>query len=122
MYALAIQQDFIARRSASADGSATALSHRYRVELMVEAEELDQQGYVVDIDELQAQFEGIVDEFRDKTLNELPDFEGVNPSLEHFARVLCEKVDEALYAPQLSAISIKLWEDDTAWVAYDVER
>jgi 6-pyruvoyltetrahydropterin/6-carboxytetrahydropterin synthase len=124
MYTLAIQRDFIAQHYHNDEWHDTKYlrSFHYKAELSIDAEELDGQGYIVDFDELGAQFEGVIDAYRDKTLSELPDFEGLNPSIENFSRILCEKMDEALYAPNVIVISIKLWEDDTAWVAYDLER
>ncbi len=125
MYTLSIQREFIAQHFLIGGdlGKESELhSHNYKAELMVEGEELDQHGYLIDIIDLGVQLEGVIDEFRDKSLNELDEFEGMNSSVEHFARVLCEKIDDALYAPNIQAISIKLWENDIAWVAYDLER
>ena len=125
MYALSIQRYFIAQHYLTDEDAGPENephSHHYRVELMIEGEELDSQGYLVDIDELGAQFDGLLDEYRDKILNDLDVFEGLNPSVEHFSRILCEEMDERLYAPNVTAISIKLWENDDAWVAYDLER
>lgn len=125
MYTLSIQRNFIAQHFLTVEdsGSENELhSHNYRIELLVEGEELDQNGYLVDIIDLNTQFDTLLEYFRDKTLNELPEFEGLNPSIEHFSRILCEKMDEALYAPNITAISIKLWEDTIAWVMYDLDR
>ncbi len=125
MYTLSIQREFIAQHfliGGDLGKENEPHSHNYKAELMVEGEELDQHGYLIDIIDLGVQLESVIDEFRDKSLNELDEFEGMNPSVEHFARVLCEKIDEALYAPNIQAISIKLWENDIAWVAYDLER
>ncbi|NOZ71614.1 MAG: 6-carboxytetrahydropterin synthase [Chloroflexi bacterium] len=125
MYTLSIQRNFIAQHFLTVEdsGSENELhSHNYRIELLVEGEELDQNGYLVDIIDLNTQFDTLLEHFRDKTLNELPEFEGLNPSIEHFSRILCEKMDEALYAPNITAISIKLWEDTIAWVMYDLDR
>lgn len=125
MYALSIQRDFIARHYLTVEDAGTENephSHHYKAELLVEGEELDSQGYVVDIEDLGAQFDGLIDEYRDKVLNDLDAFEELNPSIEHFSRILCEEMDERLYAPNVTAISIKLWENDSAWVAYDLER
>jgi len=124
MYTLAIQRAFIAQHyhTAEWDDQKKLKSFRYKVELMIESDELDHQGYIVDFDELGVQFDGVIDEFRDQTLSELPDFDGLNPSVEHFCRILCEKMDDALYAPNVTAISMKLWEGDNVWAAYDLER
>ncbi len=124
MYTLATQREFIAQHyhTDERDDEKKLKSFRYKAELMIEGDDLDQQGYVVDFDELGAQFDGVLDEYRDQTLSELSDFDDLNPSIEHFCRILCEKMDDALYAPNVTAISMKLWENDIAWVAYDLER
>lgn len=124
MYTLAIQREFIAQHYHidEWDDQKKLKSFRYKAELMIEGDELDHQGYLVDFEELGVQFEGVIDDFRDKTLSEVSDFDGLNPSVEHFCRILCEKMDDALYAPNVTAISMKLWEDDGVWVAYDLER
>ena len=125
MYTLAIFADFIAQHHLTVEnaGPENELhSHHYRVEVMLECEELDSNGYVLDIDDLKVQLEGVIATYRDQTLNDLDSFSGLNPSLEHFTRIFCESLDEALYAPNLTAISVKLWEDDVAWIAYDLER
>ena len=86
---------------------------------MLEGEELDSHGFLLDIEDLKIQVDELITSFKDKTLNELPAFEDLNPSLEHFSRILCEQLDDALYAPNITAVSVKLWEDDIAWAAYD---
>jgi 6-pyruvoyltetrahydropterin/6-carboxytetrahydropterin synthase len=60
--------------------------------------------------------------FRDKTLNEIPEFEGLNPSLEHFARIFCQALSSRIESPNLSAITVKMWEDESAWAAFRQER
>jgi len=124
MYTLAIQREFVAQHFHTDEwhDEKYLRSFRYKAELSIDSEELDGQGYIVDFEELGAQFEGVIDEFRDNTLSEVEDFDGFNPSIENFCRILCEKMDEALYAPNVVVISMKLWEEDTAWVAYDLER
>jgi 6-pyruvoyltetrahydropterin/6-carboxytetrahydropterin synthase len=96
-------------------------SHRYVLELLLEGEHLDQHGYLVDIVDVEAQLDQIRAYYRDKTLNDLPEFVGLNPSLEHFARIVCETLSARLRAPNLSALTVKLWESSTAWAAYRAE-
>jgi 6-pyruvoyltetrahydropterin/6-carboxytetrahydropterin synthase len=55
-------------------------------------------------------------------LNDFPEFAGLNPSLEHFARILCTALDERVKASNLSAIQVVLWEHENAWASYRVER
>jgi 6-pyruvoyltetrahydropterin/6-carboxytetrahydropterin synthase len=93
-------------------------SHRYVLELLLEGSSLDEHGYLVDIVAVEAQLEQMQAEYRDKTLNELPEFTGLNPSLEHFARIVCETLWARLKAPNLDALTVKMWESPTAWAAY----
>lgn len=125
MYTLSLTRDFIAQHFLIGGdwGAENQLhSHHYRVEVMIEGEELDSHGYLIDIVDFQTQLDDLVASYADKTLNDLPGFEGLNPSLERFCRQFCEEIDEKLYAPNITAISVKLWENQMAWAAYDLER
>lgn len=125
MYTLSLQRDFIAQHYLiGGDWGAENQphSHHFKIEVMIEGEELDSHGYLIDSVDFQAQLNDLVTAYADKTLNDLPGFEGLNPSLERFCRQLCEEMDEKLYAPAITAISVKLWENPTTWAAYDLER
>jgi 6-pyruvoyltetrahydropterin/6-carboxytetrahydropterin synthase len=93
-------------------------SHDYAVEVRLEGAALDRHGYLVDIVEIKAQMESLLNYFGERMLNELPEFQGLNPSLEHFARIFCEQLSKRIPSPNLSAVSIKMWEDESAWAAY----
>jgi 6-pyruvoyltetrahydropterin/6-carboxytetrahydropterin synthase len=56
--------------------------------------------------------------YREKTLNNLPEFEGLNPSIEHFARIFCQALADRVRAPNLETITLKMWENEIAWAAY----
>jgi 6-pyruvoyltetrahydropterin/6-carboxytetrahydropterin synthase len=93
-------------------------SHDYQVEVRLEGATLDRHGYLVDIVEIKAQLDALLIYFGKRTLNALPEFQDLNPSLEHFARIFCQSLAERIQAPNLSAITVKLWEDECAWAAY----
>jgi len=42
----------------------------------------------------------------------------LNPSLEHFSRILAEQFCSRLDAPEVEAIEVKMWEDDIAAASY----
>jgi 6-pyruvoyltetrahydropterin/6-carboxytetrahydropterin synthase len=96
-------------------------SHHYRVEVQLEGATLDQHGYLVDIVDIEQNLEALVVRFRDKTLNNLPEFAGLNPSIEHFSRIICQALAEKIQAPNLSVITVKIWENDIAWAGYRQE-
>ena len=60
--------------------------------------------------------------YRDQTLNELPEFDGLNPSIEHFTRIFCEALSERIQAPNIGMVTIKIWENDIAWASYRLTR
>ena len=49
-------------------------------------------------------------------LNDLPEFDGQNPSLERFASILWSRLVPSLPAGLESAV--RLWEDSSAWAGY----
>ncbi len=93
-------------------------SHHYRMEAIFEGEKLDRHGYLLDIAVVKTQLEAVVERFRDKTLNELPELGGQNPGLEPFARVLAESLAGRLDTAGLTGLTIKLWENDEAFATY----
>src|SRR5918912_1582941 len=89
-------------------------SHHYVVELHLEGSDLDQHGYLVDIVRLQSELADLRTAYGDTLLNDLPEFRDLNPSIEHFARILCHRLGRRIAAPNLSAIAVRLWENDSA--------
>ncbi len=60
--------------------------------------------------------------YRDQTLNDLPEFAGLNPSIEHFARILCEALAVHIDAANIDGVAVRLWENDIAWAGYRLTR
>jgi 6-pyruvoyltetrahydropterin/6-carboxytetrahydropterin synthase len=121
MYTVAVMRDFIAQHYlVGGDWGAEneRHSHHYRVEVQLEGPELDRHGYLVDIVDIETNLNALVAYYRDETLNDLPEFAGLNPSIEHLAHILCRALAEHIQASTLSAIAIKVWENDIAWAAY----
>jgi 6-pyruvoyltetrahydropterin/6-carboxytetrahydropterin synthase len=125
MYALAVRRNFIAQHyliGGDWGPENQKHSHHYQVEIILEAEKLDRHGYLVDIVDVEANLEALVDHFRDRTLNELDEFRGLNPSIEHFCRIFCHTLSERISAHQLTALTVKVWENDIAWASYRLQR
>ncbi len=125
MYTLAVRRNFIARHYLiGGDWGPENFpnSHQYVVELQLQASELDQHGYLVDSVDVSKHLDGLVGYFSEKMLNDLPEFEGLNPSLEHFSRILASALDERLSAPNLCGLKLILWENEDAWAAYEIQR
>jgi 6-pyruvoyltetrahydropterin/6-carboxytetrahydropterin synthase len=97
-------------------------SHHYRLEAIFAGDELDQHAYLLDIAVVKEHLGALIARFADKTLNELPEFAGQNPSLELFARVLAEGLARALEPARLrlGSLTAKLWENEEAYATYTV--
>ncbi len=121
MYSVAVKRDFVAQHFLiGGDWGAENdwHSHHYQVEVTLQGPTLDRHGYLVDIVDIESQLEALVAYYRDKTLNELPEFEGLNPSIERFSRLLCEALAGRIRAETLQVVTVVLWENDLAWASY----
>jgi len=125
MYTLGVRREFIARHFLiGGDWGPENFpnSHHYVLELQLEGRELDQHGYLVDIVDLEKRLDDIVNYYREQMLNDRPEFAGLNPSIEHFARILATTLNERIKADNIYAVKVVLWENESAWASYRVER
>ncbi len=125
MYTLAVRRDFIARHFLiGGDWGPENFpnSHHYVLELQLEGRELDQHGYLVDIVEVENQLGELILHYKEKMLNDLPEFKGLNPSLEHFARIFASSLNAQIKAVNITGLKIILWENESAWAAYSIDR
>lgn len=96
-------------------------THEYGLELEVAGPSLDDHDYLVDVDDLRGAVEAFADRHRGRMLNDLPGFEGHNPSIERLARLACERFRERLPTDRLDRITVTVHEDDVASAACTVE-
>ena len=125
MYTLGVRRDFIARHFLiGGDWGAENFpnSHHYILELRLEGTELDRHGYLVDIVDVEKHLDEVVDYYKEQMLNEKPEFSGLNPSIEHFARILATSLSDRITAKNISMIRVVLWENESAWAAFEVDR
>ena len=121
MYTVAVKRDFVAQHFLiGGDWGAENEwhSHHYVVEVQLHGTTLDQHGYLVDIVDIENNLNALVAYFKDKTLNDLPEFAGLNPSIEHFSRIFCHAILERIQAPTLSSLTIKIWENDILFMVF----
>jgi len=121
MYELMVRRDFVAQHFLTVPNCGPENewhSHHFELEVILRGDSLNQHGYLVDIDEVKEALDAIVDRYRDTTLNDLPEFEGLNPSVEHFARIVCHSLNDRLSTATLGGMEVKIWEDDEAWASY----
>ena len=125
MYTLGVRRDFIARHYLiGGDWGPENFpnSHHYVLELRLAGQELDKHGYLVDIVNVEKHLDEIVNYYKEQMLNDKPEFAGLNPSIEHFARILATSLSERINATNITSLKIVLWENESAWAAYTLER
>ena len=125
MYILGVKRDFIARHFLiGGDWGPENFpnSHHYVLELQLEGKDLDQHGYLVDIVDVDRHLDEIVSYYKEQMLNDKPEFAGLNPSIEHFAQILAASLNERIQAANITALKVILWENESAWAAYEVQR
>jgi 6-pyruvoyltetrahydropterin/6-carboxytetrahydropterin synthase len=121
MYRLAITRDFIARHYLiGGDWGAENRehSHAYRLEVVLRGEALDRHGYLADIVEVDRAVGETLARYRDRLLNDLEPFLGLNPSVERFAKAIYDELRGRLESDRL-ALAVTLWENERDWAAYD---
>jgi len=121
MFTLALQRRFEAQHHLiGGDWGAenSPHSHAYLLELRLEGETLNKHGYLVDLLDVEHHLDELLAHYRDADLNSLTEFSGLNPSLEHFARILCISIYKHFKETRLSAVRVRLWENESAWAEY----
>lgn len=124
MYTVAVKRDFVAQHFLIGGdwGAENELhSHHYYLEVQLHGDKLDRHGYLVDIVDIEANLDALVAGFRDKTLNKMPAFDGLNPSIEHFSRILCTELAQRIKPNTLSSIKVQLWENEIAWASFQMD-
>jgi len=94
-------------------------SHRFGIEVEFRGPELNEYGYVADIDAVIEALESVVDGLRDRTLNDIPAFEGLNPSAERLARVVGDRLLDRLDPTAAVDLVVRVREDDIATVTHE---
>ena len=120
MYQLAITRDFIAQHYLTGGDwgkENEKHSHHYRIEVIVEAEQLNQHGYLIDIVDLDEAITAILATYQERTLNDLHAFKGLNPSLERFAQIIWDNLYQRL-GLERTTLTVKLWENEQDWAAF----
>jgi 6-pyruvoyltetrahydropterin/6-carboxytetrahydropterin synthase len=123
MYTVTVREDFVARHFLTVPspppGEGEPHSHHYELELTFAGPELNEFDYLVDIDDVAAALSDLRARYGDALLNDDPAFEGFNPSVERFARVVHRQVAEAVTDETITELAVTVWEDEDAAAAYE---
>lgn len=120
MFTVAVKRHFLARHflvGGDWGSENQEHSHSYALEIRLEGPLLNQHGYLMDIVEVEHLLDNIVATLNGALLNQLPDFNGLNPSIEHLADMCCRWLLRGLTRPPIYAVTVKVFENDTAWAS-----
>ena len=92
--------------------------HNYEVRVEVLAKQLDELGMGLDFEQIkQASHEAIAD-LDHVNLNDLPVFEGQNPTAERVAAIIYQRLSRALSREHARVHAVELWETHDSCVRY----
>ena len=122
MYRLSVSRDFVAQHFLTVPDpgpEGEVHSHHFEVAVRFGGPELNEYGYLVDIDAVNDALDGLEDRYRDALLNDLPEFEGRNPSVERFARLFGDRFVERVSTEMPTELTVRMWEDEDAWASHE---
>lgn len=103
-------------------------AHDYCAEVILEGPRLDRFGYLTDIARVERLLEGILERYRGRILNELPEFSGLNPSLENFCRIVFSTFTSLLGPTagppaaagggDLTRVTVRIFENERDWASF----
>lgn len=122
MFELTVKADFEAAHLIEGyNGKCQRLhGHNWSVEAIVEGKTLDELGMLVDFKILKTELNRVLDEFDHRYLNELKVFENKNPTAEHLAQIIFEKLSVAdIFSNSNATVkAIKIYETPKSCVTY----
>ncbi len=92
--------------------------HNWKVTVTVRAFELDELGMGIDFKELKKQVNLVVDELDHRNLNEMEAFAEINPSSEHIAKFIFDRLKKPLDQQRYKVYSVTVFETDTSGLTY----
>jgi 6-pyruvoyltetrahydropterin/6-carboxytetrahydropterin synthase len=93
-------------------------SHDYRIDVVVERDELDDRGMVCDLDVLEAALGQVVDHVRDADLEIIRPKDAEAVTVEIFARWAYGALAEAVRGGGGSVLRVRVWESPVAFAGY----
>lgn len=92
--------------------------HNWRVDVFVQAENLNEIGLAVDFKDLKDATNYLLEQVEHAFINEVFPFTEINPSSENIAKWLYEGLSKKLNDDNMSVSMVQVWESDTASASY----
>jgi 6-pyruvoyltetrahydropterin/6-carboxytetrahydropterin synthase len=123
MYEVGVSGQFEAAHRLVGDfGPATRVhGHTYRIDVAVRGRELRPDGTLFDITALQGALAVLIGDLHYRDLDEVPGLAGANTTAENVAAYCWRRLADALGGLGLASLRVQLWENPTAYAAFDGE-
>lgn len=120
MFEIGVNGEFEAAHSLTGDfGPATRLhGHTYKVEVRVEAREIDSSGTFFDIGQLQAALRAVLEPLHYRNLNEIEELASMNTTAEVVARYIFRKLALVVRTSGVEGLKVTVWESSSSFASY----
>jgi 6-pyruvoyl-tetrahydropterin synthase len=92
--------------------------HDYRIEIVVDREQLDDRGMVCDLDVLEAALTGLTDRIEGRNLEEIRPAGAEAVTVEVFARWVHDSLSPTVVAAGGERMAVRVWENPVAFGGY----
>jgi 6-pyruvoyltetrahydropterin/6-carboxytetrahydropterin synthase len=123
MYSVSLREKFISQHFLPHETGKESVphSHHYFVEVCLFGEKLDDQGFLFDIVDLKHVLLHLLEEFRDRLLNDFDEFRSNNPTLENVAHLFWIKIAPRLKGTNVSSMRVTVWEEEHIYASFEEE-
>ena len=100
-------------------GPATRLhGHTYKVEVRLEAREVDPTGTFYDLGRLRSELRSVLEALHYRNLNDLPELLGTNTTAEVVARHIFRNLSAGARAAGVESLKVTVWESSSCFASY----
>ncbi len=92
--------------------------HNWKIDVEVQTRTLDALGMGMDFADLKAETTAVTEPLDHRHLNDLPGFEGINPTAENVAAYVYREVSSRINSDTAMVSRVTIWETDRASVSY----
>ena len=95
--------------------------HRWEVGITLQGEKLDEMGILIDFMDVKNMLKEVLEVFDHKMINDVPPFDGLNPTAENIASFIYERMADKLRDQTGSNVwitKVTVWESDAASATY----
>ena len=95
--------------------------HNWKIEVFLTGGKLDEAGVVMDFGDIKTRLREIIGRLDHQYLNELPMFQGRQPSSERIATYIATELQQAIQHPAVRVSRVSAWESEDACATFIVE-